>query len=392
MPHPRSPLPRLFAALCLVPALAGCGDVKHRLASADASLRQFFGTTEAPAPAPSPMVAEAPVPRSRPVPPDPLRLAEADWDAGRFEAAVARLRPLAEAGDAQAQYRLGLAHAQGRGVARDVVKALAWWHRAAVQGDAQAQYQLGLAYLEGQGVEEDPGLASAWLARAAARELPAATYRLARFYEARATTSDDEADRRAGVVLLERAAEQGHPEAQLRIGEIYAAGRNGVLRDPAWAARWFGKAARQGMPAAQGHLGDAFANGQGVPRDILQAAAWYRLAAAAGQPTKSDAARTVETSLSRDQQDEVQRLMRRLKAQPADGYEDVPTVLYVQQALTERGHEPGTVDGMMGPATRRALVAWQTDKGLEADGVIGPRVMSALRGAQAPTLQAQRPD
>lgn len=391
MPRPRSPFFRV-AVSCLAVVTAGCGDVRQSLDQADASLRQFFGTAPPPpSPPPAQVVTAPPEPKARPAKPDPLVQAQGDWNAGRFDLAVKRLRPLAEAGNARAQYRLGLAYAQGRGVARDSVKALAWWHRAAVQGDADAQYQLGLAYLEGKDVEEDPGLASAWLARASAKEHGPATYRLARFYEARAVVSDDEADRRAGVVLLERAAEQGQPEAQMRIGEIYAAGRQGVTRDAAWAARWFGKAARQGVTEARVRLGDAFADGQGVPRDLVQAAAWYRLAAAGGS-VGSEAAKSVEASLGAEQQAEVSRLMRRLAEQPAAGYTDVPTVLYVQTALSERGQDPGTADGVMGPATRKALAGWQKEQGLEPDGVIGPRVIAAFRGAEVPTLQAEAPE
>lgn len=380
------------AGLCLALAVAGCADLKQRLDRADENLRGFFGTNVTAPPAA--VVAEAPpVPSSapKPRPTSPLAQAEADWSAGRFQQAVARLRPLAEAGDAGAQYRLGLAHAQGRGVERDTVAALAWWHRAAVQGNAEAQYQIGHAYLSGEGVEEDTGLASAWLARAAARNHAPATYRLAQVYQARAATTDDEAERRAGLVLLERAAEQGHPDAQMRIGEAYATGREGVSRDPAWAVRWFGKAARQGVPAARSRLGAAHATGEGAPQDPILAAAWYRLAAAAGHADAGQALSTVEGGLAPDQRAQAERLSARLAAQPGRGYADVPTVLYVQTALAERGFDVGAPDGLMGAATRRALVAWQREKGLEADGVIGPRVLSALRGTQAPTQEARRP-
>lgn len=382
----------LFLA-CLALVVAGCGEVKQGLDQADASLQQVFGTARKAEPSERALMpVVTPLPKPAATAPDPLRWAEADWDAGRFGAAVSRLRPLAETGNARAQYRLGLAYAQGRGVEKAPVQALAWWHRAAVQGNADAQYQLGLAYLEGDGVEKDAGLASAWLARASARDHGPATYRLARFYEARAAQSANEADRQAGIVLLERAAEQGQPEAQERIGEVYADGRAGMARDAAWAARWFGKAARQGSAEARFRLAEAFAAGQGVPRDMVQAAAWYRLAADGGKADAVEAARTVEASLDDEQKQRVGRLMRRLAAQPAAGNGDVPTVVYVQTALADGGQDVGPADGVMGASTRRALIAWQKARGLDPDGIIGPRVLSTLRGNAGGMLEARMPE
>lgn len=373
--------------------LAGCADFKGRVERADQRLQGWFGT--AGSSPPEPAMAEVAAPPAPAVPPqrprDPLMQASVDWDAGRFESAVARLRPLAEAGNPAAQYRLGLAHAQGRGVARDPVAALAWWHKAGIQGNPDAQYQLGEAYLEGRGVEQDPGLASAWLARAAAHEHALATYRLALLYQARGETLADEAQRRSALVLLERAAEQGHPQAQARMGEVYAEGL-GVERDPLWAARWFGKAARQGIAASQARLGHAFASGEGVPRDPLQAVAWYRAAAVQGHAGATEAVKALDSSLSDTEMTEAGALSRRLTTQTAGRYDDVPTVLYVQTALIERGQEPGAPDGMLGPATRGALIAWQRAFGLMPDGVIGPRVLAALRGTDDMTLQALRQD
>lgn len=60
-----------------------------------------------------------------------LKQAEADIDAGRGDAAVKALLPLAEAGDAEAQALLGKAYYLGRGVEKDEQKALFWDKKAA---------------------------------------------------------------------------------------------------------------------------------------------------------------------------------------------------------------------------------------------------------------------
>lgn len=50
----------------------------------------------------------------------------------------------------------------------------------------------------------------------------------------------------------------------------------------------------------------------------------------------------------------------------------------LQQALKERGYDPGPVDGIIGAGTRRALRAWQQAAGLPADGYASAAVLTAL--------------
>src|SRR5438552_1990792 len=57
----------------------------------------------------------------------------------------------AAAGQAEAQYRLGLLYARGHGVLADLPDAVAWYRRAAEQGHLGAQYQLSLIYQKGPG-------------------------------------------------------------------------------------------------------------------------------------------------------------------------------------------------------------------------------------------------
>jgi len=73
------------------------------------------------------------------------------------------LRRLADQGDAQAQYNLGL------GVAQDYQEAVRWYRLAAEQGHASGQFSLGAMYTAGQGVPKDYVLAHMWLNLAAAK-------------------------------------------------------------------------------------------------------------------------------------------------------------------------------------------------------------------------------
>jgi len=54
----------------------------------------------------------------------------------------------------------------------------------------------------------------------------------------------------------------------------------------------------------------------------------------------------------------------------------------LQIDLREIGYFSGKVDGLFGKRTRAAVLAFQSDNGLEADGIVGTRTWAALRGAK----------
>jgi TPR repeat protein len=92
---------------------------------------------------------------------------------GDFATAMREWRPLAEAGNADAQFNLGLMYDKGEGVPEDDAEAVKWYRLAAAQGQAFAQYNLGLMYANGngvpEGVPEDFVQAYAWHNLAAAQ-------------------------------------------------------------------------------------------------------------------------------------------------------------------------------------------------------------------------------
>lgn len=96
----------------------------------------------------------------------PLLAGLAAWSEGRPEIAVANWRPLAQAGDARAQFYLAYAYLRGEGVVRDEARAFHWYQRAAQAGIADAQYQLGLMYELGIGVLPDQAEADYWYGQA----------------------------------------------------------------------------------------------------------------------------------------------------------------------------------------------------------------------------------
>jgi TPR repeat protein len=85
------------------------------------------------------------------------------------------------------------------------------------------------------------------------------------------------------VVMFERQAETGDPEAQNSVGEMYARGL-GVPKDPEKALQWFRKSAEQGNARAQANLGAMHEKGLGVPQDKAESVKWFEKAAAQGHP------------------------------------------------------------------------------------------------------------
>ena len=81
---------------------------------------------------------------------------------------------------------------------------------------------------------------------------------------------------------FQKAAEQGHPKGQYRLGSMYQKGRVAPKRDDTKAVYWFQKAAEQGHPRSQYKLGFMYQEGHGVPPDPRKAAEWFQKAAEQG--------------------------------------------------------------------------------------------------------------
>jgi TPR repeat protein len=116
-----------------------------------------------------------------------FRSGVAAFNRENFNAAGVIFGPLAEAGDARAQFYLGFMYETGRGVPQDYVTAAYWYRRAANQGDTAAQCRLGLLYDKGQGVAQSYIEAHKWLDLAAAHAPPATRDYYARLRDAVAT-------------------------------------------------------------------------------------------------------------------------------------------------------------------------------------------------------------
>ena len=85
----------------------------------------------------------------------------------------------------------------------------------------------------------------------------------------------------------QKAAFQGVARAQLALGLKYLDGL-GVGKNDTEALLWLRKAAEQGQAEAQYQLGLLYRDGRGTPRDLLQASKWLRKAADRGHMTAQE--------------------------------------------------------------------------------------------------------
>ena len=162
---------------------------------------------------------------------------------------IAKIRILADQGDADAQYEIGEHYSPN-----DDELAVEWYRKAAEQGHVNAQYVLSWQMLN----ERDY----------------------------------TKAEKEESEKWERMAAEGGHPEAQYSIGCSFFSGpfldniyRRQALADEdnaeanvdnIEAVKWFIKSAKQGDICAQNALGNAYYYGTGVPQDYSLAFEWFR--------------------------------------------------------------------------------------------------------------------
>ena len=144
-------------------------------------------------------------------------------------------------------------------------------------GDISAQIMLGALYSKGGAIPRDDQAAAIWFQKAAQQGNPEAQYQLGNLYEdSRLPQNYSEALR-----WYEKAAQKGLAKAQVRLGNLYNRGL-GVAQNHSEAVLWFGKAALQNNAEAQYSLGLMYALGKGFPKNDQLAIGWLTKSAAQG--------------------------------------------------------------------------------------------------------------
>ncbi len=145
---------------------------------------------------------------------------------------------------------------------QDYAKAEAIFRAHAEAGEAEAAFRLGWLYESGRAaVADDDRLTQAarWYARAADHGHAAAAERLAALAAEGVLPEGEDPFAR-----LEAAAKGGSVRAMLRLGRAYAAGEGAPL-DPARAATWFGKVLRTSSDPALRAYAEAALTALGKP-------------------------------------------------------------------------------------------------------------------------------
>lgn len=197
----------------------------------------------------------------------------------RADYAAARriFEPLAEAGDPEAQYWIGVMYAHGRGYPPVCRQAVRWYEMAARQGHAEAAFSVGFMLYNGWGAEHDECF------------LPANP-------------------ERAGP-WLRQAAEAGNARAQFMVARMYAEG-NGFLRSADAAFDWMAQAAASGLTEAQYELALMYAEAG----NRVDAWAWFALLAERGYPGAAINTGLLAENMTEEQLDEARARAEALRA------------------------------------------------------------------------------
>jgi len=194
-----------------------------------------------------------------------------------------------ELGDVEAAFALGVLYARGSpGLERNYAEAARLFEMAAAREHALANYNLGLLFLNGQGRPENPHRAFAHIRFAAWRGVVAAQYDLGTLY---ATGTGVEANAFEAARWIEKAANAGHPEAEIEFAttlfKVDAPPGDATALEKQKAAEkrgaaLFRSAAEKGYPIAQNRLARCYAYGKGVEENTFEAVKWHLIAKAGG--------------------------------------------------------------------------------------------------------------
>ena len=175
-------------------------------------------------------------------------------------------------------------------------------------------YIIGMIYEEGEGVSRSDCRAMEWYEKAAEQGHAEAQYKLGEMYynnmyEWSSIINRSDVMKERSFKWYEKAAEQGHAEAQYQLGQMYEKGEwghggmYGSFADQPnhkysnrLAVKSYLKAADLGHSEAQFKLGEIYEKGlhRGVPRDTVQATDWYQKAAEQGHEGAQYALRRME--------------------------------------------------------------------------------------------------
>lgn len=207
---------------------------------------------------------------------------------------IETLQSNAERDDLYSQHELAKRYQSGDGVNKDLAKAFAWMEKAARQDQTKntlvstAIYQLGLMYEKGEGTAPDSEMAESLFYQAAAGHEPNACYRVGLMDEKEGEYHA--ATRNYLKAMISMGGGDHDDEALERLLRLYSDGRGLHSRVPEFDEyleeylvdrRNFLRFVERSIltPTAHYLVGEIYLEGDAVPRDVVEAAAWLEIAA-----------------------------------------------------------------------------------------------------------------
>ena len=149
-------------------------------------------------------------------------------------------------------------------------------------GDAEAEYHVGEYYDDGSIFPRNNTKAIYWFTKSANQDYPWAEYFLGKFYED--GRSPARKDRAKAIQLYRKAAQLNEAEVFNTLGEVLFNGGHCSEAECSEAAANFLRSPDQGRSSER--LGDMYARGVGVTKNVTEAVRWYeRVAARGGRAT-----------------------------------------------------------------------------------------------------------
>ena len=217
-----------------------------------------------------------------------LSMGRAAYRARDYATAVETWRPLAEAGNAIAQFHMGGLYADGNGVPADADEARIWWTLAAGQGHLAAARRLAALVPEADDLD----------GRAPAAVLePGAPDRARARDGAEAPAVDDDASPPAASETVADEVDLAALSGAERLAAGVAAYRRGGY---AIAAAAWRPLAEAGNAWAQFYLGGLYHDGDGMAVDWVRAHMWWALAARHGHRMARELMAALEPKMDAD--------------------------------------------------------------------------------------------
>lgn len=149
----------------------------------------------------------------------------------------------AQAGDSEANLRLGDLYFTGDGGIRNLQEAFKYYRNAAQLKNPKAYFKMGYCYERGHGIGQNNQEAARWYQRGVEAGDLNSIANMARFYE---NGVGIDKDLEKAAALYRDAAEQGEPFSQISLGSLYRAGL-GVKKDLVEAYKWTSMATSRGF-------------------------------------------------------------------------------------------------------------------------------------------------